>query len=128
LKLRVFESREGELIFYNRENSLNPTCSFYKIVTVEKPTEIYNLLENAYGIRGEIVKTRYLFFIGQTRVHPDKVNNLGDFMELEVVLNKQQNENNGKEIANSIMEQLEISKKDLISNAYIDLLSPLENN
>lgn len=43
-----------------------------------------NVLGQAIGIRGEVKKTRLLYMVGQTRVHVDSVEGLGDFMELEV--------------------------------------------
>lgn len=122
LKLRIFEDGAGELIFYNRVNTDKPKCSYYKIVKIDKPSEMCELLQKSYGIKGEVIKTRYLFFIGQTRIHLDKVKNLGDFMELEVVLKENQTEEEGITIANNIMEKLKIDKKDLIDKAYIDLL------
>ena len=38
----------------------------------------------AIGIKGVVRKRRMLYMIGQTRVHLDQVEGLGDFMELEV--------------------------------------------
>lgn len=38
------------------------------------------------GIRGVLIKERYLFLYKQTRIHLDKVEGLGDFMELEVII------------------------------------------
>ena len=38
----------------------------------------------AIGIKGVVRKRRMLYMIGQTQVHLDQVEGLGDFMELEV--------------------------------------------
>ena len=43
----------------------------------------------AMGVRGVVCKRRMLYMIGQTRVHMDHVEGLGDFMELEVQIQPQ---------------------------------------
>ena len=42
------------------------------------------ILSQSVGREGVVAKERTLFMIGQTRVHVDKVEGLGNFMELEV--------------------------------------------
>ena len=79
-------------------------------------------METSLGIRGVIKKNRSLYIVGHTRIHLDKVENLGTFLELEVVLSAEQNENEGISIANDFLKKLGIDKKDLVDKAYIDLL------
>ena len=43
-------------------------------------------LGKALGVKGRVKKTRLLYMVGQTRVHVDEVEGLGNFMELEVSL------------------------------------------
>jgi adenylate cyclase class IV len=42
------------------------------------------VLTQALGARGQVKKRRLLFMYQQTRIHVDKVEGLGNFMELEV--------------------------------------------
>ena len=63
--------------------------------------------------------------VGQTRVHCDRVEGLGDFMELEVVLNDDQTPEEGEAIAHDLMEKLGVQKSNLLKGAYMDML---ENN
>ena len=74
------------------------------------------------GCIGEVKKTRILYLIGQTRVHIDRVDGLGDFLELEVVLRPDQSEDQGKQIAEELLTELGIGKNQLIAEAYVDLL------
>lgn len=60
--------------------------------------------------------------VGQTRVHCDKVEGLGDFAELEVVLEDDQSVEEGEAIANELMDKLGIDRSKLISCAYMDLI------
>jgi len=81
------------------------------------------VLSNALGVRGVVRKRRTLFLVGQTRIHLDEVENLGLFVEIEVVLSLQQTVSEGVHIAEEIMEKLGISRDDLVEKAYIDLLN-----
>lgn len=71
-----------ELIYYNRENDTGPKLSTYSKCNVTK--ELKSVLTNALGTWGEVKKTRSLLLVGQTRIHFDTVEGLGNFVELEV--------------------------------------------
>ena len=122
LKLRIFSNTKGELIYYLRNNSAGPKRSDYFIYKTDNPEELKKLLEISLGIRGVVRKKRLLYLVDNTRIHLDEVEELGSFLELEVVLNPEQNENEGKQIAKGFMRKLELDAKDLIDLAYIDLL------
>ena len=122
LKLRTFSNNTGELIFYERSNSAGPKRSDYFIYKTENPDEIKKVLKTSLGIRGVVRKKRFLYLVANTRIHLDEVENLGSFLELEVVLNPEQSENEGKQVAADFMDKLNINEKDLIDLAYIDLL------
>ena len=67
-------------------------------------------------------KVRQLFIVGQTRIHIDSVEGLGDYMELEVCMNNGQLISEGEAVAHDLMMKLGISNEDLITCAYMDLL------
>ena len=66
--------------------------------------------------------------VGQTRVHCDTVEGLGDFMELEVVLQDGQSVEHGQRIADDLMSKLGIDQTKLITCAYMDLLDAQKLN
>ncbi|MEE4637287.1 MAG: class IV adenylate cyclase, partial [Wenzhouxiangella sp.] len=86
LKLRDFGNGEAELIFYRRADEAGPKTSFYRITPTRDPEGLRETLALAYGELGRVVKRRTLYLAGRTRIHLDRVQDLGDFMELEVVL------------------------------------------
>lgn len=43
-----------------------------------------DILTQSIGVLGVVKKTRLLYMVGQTRIHIDEVDGLGNFVELEV--------------------------------------------
>ncbi len=123
LKLRLLSATSGQLIYYTRPNQEGPKRSDYHISLTSEPENLKRVLELAYGIRGVVRKTRYLYLVGQTRIHLDDVEGLGQFMELEVVLRAGQRDAEGQAIAEGLMASLGVEKSDLIEGAYMDLLA-----
>ena len=122
LKLRILAADESQLIYYTRPNQEGPKRSDYHISRSPDPQNLKRVLELAYGIRGVVRKTRYLYLAGQTRIHLDDVEGLGQFMELEVVLEEGQSDAEGQKIAEELMSALGVERGDLIDGAYMDLL------
>jgi len=59
---------------------------------------------------------------GRTRIHLDQVRDLGEFMELEVVLADGEDETAGLIEAKALMASLGLAETDLIEGAYLDWL------
>ena len=123
LKLRRFADGSGELIFYQRPDGNGPRESRFAKAAVADPAALTRLLEVALGEAGSVRKRRTLYRRGQTRIHLDEVERLGDFLELEVVLADGQSAAEGERIAADLMEHLGITDGDLVAVAYVDLLS-----
>ena len=122
LKLRAFSETAGELIFYQRSDSASPKESFYVISPTALPNPLRDILSLAYGQSGRVRKHRTLFLVGRTRIHLDRVEGLGDFMELEVVLSEGEPAEAGVNIAQALVGKLGLSTQQLIEGAYVDLL------
>ena len=124
LKLREFSDGTGELIYYERENTQGPRASYYSISKTMNPASLKEIISQVLPISGQVIKDRWLYLDGPTRIHFDRVKGLGKFIELEVVLDPSQHTiGDGEQIAARWMEKLQISTKDLSGEAYIDLLS-----
>jgi predicted adenylyl cyclase CyaB len=110
------------LIRYEREDVAGARFSHYQIARTSDPEVLLDILTQALGRVGEVKKTRILYLIGQTRVNIDRVDGVGDFLELEVVLRPDQSEDEGKRIAEELLIELGIEKSQLIAEGYVDLL------
>lgn len=123
LKLRAFSAQRGELIFYRRANESGPKESFYVVTPTADPDGLREALTLAYGQSGRVIKQRTLFLVGRTRVHLDRVQDLGDFMELEVVLADGETSEDGFAEATDLMACFGIEESQLVEGAYLDLLT-----
>jgi len=123
LKLRAFSNNAGELIFYRRSNESGPKESFYVRTPTATPDSLRETLTLAYGAVGRVRKHRTVFLAGRTRIHLDVVEDLGHFLELEVVLHDDEPVESGIHTAERLMQQLGLTPSQLIDRAYVDLLA-----
>jgi predicted adenylyl cyclase CyaB len=123
LKLREFADGSAELIHYHRPDSAEAKASDYVRTPVTEPQSMREALTRGCGLLGRVRKRRWLLLVGQTRVHLDRVEGLGDFMELEVVLRNKQGDAEGVAIAEALMEQLGLQLAPRLAGAYLDLLA-----
>lgn len=126
LKLRheTGASDASEFIFYVREDdSPDPKASNYLRCPVSSFDQLKDVLGAALGIVGRVVKHRYVFMIGNARVHVDEIAGLaGGFLEIEVVLGEADSVESGYATMSSLMVQLGIDSSQLVAKAYVDLL------
>jgi predicted adenylyl cyclase CyaB len=122
LKLRIFAGGGGELIQYERPDTRAPSESRYVVAPVPEPEVLRAALSRALGVRAVVRKIRTVHLAGRTRIHLDRVEGLGDFIELEVVLAQGADSAAGARVARELMARLEIAEDDLVAAAYVDLL------
>jgi predicted adenylyl cyclase CyaB len=127
LKLRQCEDGSAELIHYHRADSTSAKASDYVRTPVPDANALREALTRGCGVLGRVLKTRLLVLVSQqgfhTRIHLDKVQGLGDFMELEVVLRESQTDAQGAAHAESLMQQLGLQDAPREAGAYLDLLT-----
>jgi predicted adenylyl cyclase CyaB len=129
LKLRQFDDgTPSELIFYQRDDRDGPKVSYYSRSPVTNPEAMHALLAQALTTRGIVSKERHVYLVGRTRIHLDRVDGLGDFIELEVVLAQDDDETGGELEAHDMFARLGVTQADLVPLAYVDLLNPAESS
>lgn len=122
LKLRKLAAEQGELIRYSRDDHPGPKQSIYQRARTDQPDVMRDLLAQALGVRGEVRKHRWLYLYGQTRIHLDEVEVLGQFLEVEVVLQPGQALAEAERLAHDLRRRLDVADEDLIAQAYVDML------
>ncbi len=122
LKLRQ-GNIENNLIFYQRHNAPGPKKSD---VLLYKPTDaeqLKQILQAALGILVQVKKKREIFFVDNVKIHIDRVDGLGSFVEIEA------QDFNGKHDEDELLAQcqyflklFQIPEQNLISLSYSDML------
>ena len=123
LKLRAVSATEGQLIFYRRPDQAGPKESFFLISPTSSPDTLRQALTLAYGQAGRVRKHRTLYLAGRTRIHLDRVQDLGDFLELEVVMADGEPTEAGVAVAHDLLGRLGLTTDQLVEGAYVDLLA-----
>jgi adenylate cyclase, class 2 len=85
LKLREEQPGRPHLIQFQRANEPQQRESRYRIIEVDDGAVLSAALADAIGIRVIVTKHRRLFLWRDVRIHLDRVESLGEFIELEAV-------------------------------------------
>ena len=123
LKLREFADGSAELIHDHRSDTPTAKAGDRVRVPVPDPVLLREALARGCGLRGRVRKRRWLLRAGATRIHLDRVEGLGDFMELEVVLTAEESDSTGVRIAEGLMQALGLEHAEPLAGAYLDLLA-----
>lgn len=121
LKLR---ERDGcsELIFYRRADAAHPKRSCYHLLKVRSPSAAKRFLKAALGVKSTVTKHRIVYLYRNVRIHLDRVEGLGAFIELEAVVTGGTSSKECELLVRDLMRAFYISDKDLVSGSYSDLL------
>ena len=126
LKLREFADGSAELIHYHRADTAQAKASDYVRVPVPDAATLREALQRGCGLLGRVRKQRWLVIVEHrgfsTRVHLDRVEGLGDFMELEVVLQPGQTDADGTAEAQRMLHALHLETHPQLSGSYLDHL------
>lgn len=129
LKLRVEESgapnaqRQSRLIAYHRPDQATARSSDYVLYETDDPETLRDALLHSLGEGPVVRKRRELYLSGQTRIHLDRVEMLGAFVEIEVVMQDGESEDDGHVELQHLLTQLGLETASVIDVAYADLLS-----
>ena len=119
LKLReVKGEKKATLIYYERENVIEPKKSNVVILEIPESKSLKMFFERAFGKKIEVKKTREIYMYRGTQIHLDKVKDLGTFIEFELKI-KDLKEN--QKILKQLMKNLKIQEKNLLKGSYSDM-------
>jgi adenylate cyclase, class 2 len=122
-KLKMREQPDGaSLIHYQRAHSQNLELSNYEIIPVADASAMRAILSAALGVLAEVRKERMVLMRRNIRLHLDHVDNLGEFAEIEAVLDGYDAADSYRAEVAEILAGLEIREPDLIAVSYFELM------
>lgn len=122
LKLREMDGLEAWLVWYERSDSKETRPSDYLLTRVVEPEILKRSLSGALGVRAVVEKTREVFLYDRTRIHLDRVNNLGDFLEFEAVLDSTHDDAWGRGQVEFLLDHFAPVLGATIPRSYVDLV------
>jgi len=126
LKLRQ-GNIEKSLIFYQRSDQEGPKASHVSLYHPEDGPALEDLLSRAYGRWKEVVKEREIYFVDNVKIHLDRVESLGFFVEIEAIDKEGHlGEERLQEQCRYFMEKFGIKEEDLIALSYSDMVKGMD--
>lgn len=122
MKLREEPDAVAHLIAYERPDLAAQKESRYRLIEVREPAELKEALAGALGIEVVVSKARRLFILGDLRIHLDRVEDLGDFIEFEGVAADGGDPSGFAEVLDDMRRSFGIHDADLLRGSYSDLL------
>lgn len=119
LKLRIINEKSGSLIYYNRSSRTRKRVSNYIISVTKDFNELHDIMKRFHGVKITVEKTREIFVYDNIRIHLDKVKNLGNFLEFEVIFD---NLNKAKQQLKYLIEYYKLNENNFIKESYSDML------
>jgi adenylate cyclase class IV len=121
LKLRQRKGEDGaELIFYIRPDARTARTSEYQKLPVTDVKGTLRLLRTMFTPGACVRKHRDLWLRDDTRIHLDRVQALGSFVEIEVPFAR--DKARARRIMRAVRDCLDIAPRDVLSCSYADLL------
>ena len=126
-RLKLRESANGEhfLIGYSRPDSAEARKSQYRLQRVENPGAMKATLSRQWGVKAVVKKARRWFlWEDRVRIHLDRVEGLGDFLEIEAVVGATPgyDEDAARLDVARLTHDLGIAPRDLVGESYATLV------
>ncbi len=122
LKLREANPGRTELVQYFRDDVAGARGCDYQLCLVD--ANIKPLLTDALGVLVVVEKVRTLYLWQNVRIHVDRVEALGDFLEFEAVLDETHDDQDGHQKLAMLTQTFGLAPEDLCPQSYLDLRLP----
>jgi predicted adenylyl cyclase CyaB len=121
-RLKIREGRiENSLIFYQRTNSAHARRSTVEMMLLPRRNSVWAILSRALGVLAVVDKRREIYFVGNVKIHLDRVRGLGTFVEVEA-MTRTGDLRKVRAQAAKFQKLFAISPADIVPLSYSDLI------
>jgi adenylate cyclase, class 2 len=127
-RLKVREGKiENALIFYRRSNSARPRRSAVELMLLPRRSALRAILSQVLTPRAVVDKKREIYFVGNVKIHLDRVRGLGKFLEVEAITRTGRLDR-ARGQALRFQKLFGVGRQDIIPQSYSDLVRPKSNH
>jgi adenylate cyclase, class 2 len=121
-RLKVREGKiENALIFYQRSNAAEPRRSSIELMLLPRRNPLRLILSEAMKPRVVVDKRREIYFVGNVKIHLDRVRRLGKFVEVEAIT-RTGRLSRARTQARRFQKLFGIAPSDIVAQSYSDLV------
>jgi adenylate cyclase class 2 len=121
-RLKIREGRiENSLIHYQRTDSAQARRSHVELMLLPRRNSVRAILAGALGVLAVVDKRREIYFVGNVKIHLDRVRGLGTFLEVEA-MTRSGDIKKVRAQAVKFQKLFNISAKDVVPQSYSDLI------
>ncbi len=121
-RLKIREGRlENSLIYYRRTNSARARRSTVEMMLLPRRNSVRAILSAALGVLAVVDKRREIYFVGNVKIHLDRVRGLGTFLEVEA-MTRSGDIKKVRAQAVKFQKHFAISPGDIVPQSYSDLI------
>ena len=122
VKLREIDGTSFELIRYDRPEATEVRTSDYGVTRLAPDGAALAAWRSRPPLR-TVAKTRELLLLDNVRIHLDRVEGLGDFLELEAVVDETHDERSCRAAIDRLLAEFGVERDTLVRASYSDLLA-----
>ena len=121
-RLKVREGKiENALIYYRRSNSARARRSSVELMLLPRRSALRAILSQVLKPRVVVDKKREIYFVGNVKIHLDRVRGLGKFLEVEAITRTGRLDR-ARGQALRFQKLFGIGRQDIIPQSYSDLV------
>src|ERR1017187_4984506 len=121
-RLKIREGRiENSLIFYQRTDTAHARRSLVEMMLLPRRNSVRAILSGALGVLAVVDKRREIYFVGNVKIHLDRVRCLGTFLEVEA-MTRTGDIKKVRAQAAKFQKLFNITANDIVPQSYSDLI------